>query len=346
MLVRRHPVILPVGCACRILAGEAFAHAIQLLLVDQRLHGIGALVVPIRIKAARQILHQRPGDQHVYIDEVRLRVAKVRVAQIAPAHHPHHVIGQKKLVVHALLRTLKIRGRMPHAAERTLAISRQRIEHAHLHIRHERHVHHQRIAPRAMKVVQQNPHPHATPRRLCNGAHQPLRARIRMDRVILQIQRLPRVLHQRQAAPIRRLRPRQQHEPRSTRPRLVFLLLAALRQLRQRQGGRWHNGRGDRAVNVGGEFAGGAAGEKDHTCEQQRECMANLSVDGHMRRVRLCCIGPVMVQLCWPWTVRSAVVHILPESIDQRRRKPMLPARTAGSHLLRLSCSHEVFRHC
>ena len=272
-VVRRTAVALHIAGRTRLLSvllrSKRAPHVVQLFLVDQGLHGVGALVVPVLVKTARELLHQWTGDQHIGVDEVGLRVAKIRVTQIAPTHHTHHVVGEKQLVVHALLRALKVAHRMPHAPDRGFPITGQRVEHPHLHIGHKRHPHHQRVAPRAMKVVEQNPHPHPTLRRSHDRQHQALGTGIRVNRVVLQIERLPRVLDQGQAPTVGRLRTAEQLEPRCTRARLVFLLLAALGDLQKRCVGCRFDGVGDGAVNVGGEFGGTAGQQGDGRCYQQ-----------------------------------------------------------------------------
>ncbi|MNS60118.1 hypothetical protein D3C72_930990 [compost metagenome] len=232
-----------IASACSVASLGGLLHGQQLILADQRLHRVGAFVVPVTVKAAGQILDHRPQDQHVRIQEVgAVVIVEIGVAEVAPAHHPHHVVGQKQLVVHTLLGALKIGCGIPHAAERGVAAAHQRIEHAHLDIRLERQAHHLGIAPGAMKIVEQHPHPNAPACRLDHGIEEAGRAGIGMDGVVLQIQRLLRALHQCQACAIGGLGAGQNLKTRGFGSCLVFSLLALVSERPQDGVGRGRHG--------------------------------------------------------------------------------------------------------
>ena len=150
---------------------ELSAKLQQLIFADQGLHGIGAHIVPVAVKAARQVFDHRAGCQHIDIHKVAIiRCVEIGVAQIAPAHYAHGVISHKQLVVHALLGALKVRQYAPGPPQAGAARTRQRVEHAHFHIGHKSQAHDLCIRACAVKVVQQHPHPHTTLCGFHNGA--------------------------------------------------------------------------------------------------------------------------------------------------------------------------------
>lgn len=173
----------------------------QVRLADQRLHGVGANIVPVAVEAARQILDDRAAGQDIEIDKITfIGGVKVGIAQIAPTNHGQGVVGHKQLVVHALLRALKVGQQGPGAADGGGARAGQRVEHAHLHIGHKSQAHDLRVRPRAVEVVQQHAYAHAALGRLHDGAQQSPGTLVCMDGVVLQIQRFLCVFHQRHAA--------------------------------------------------------------------------------------------------------------------------------------------------
>jgi hypothetical protein len=173
----------------------------QVRLADQRLHGVGAHIVPVAVEAARQILDDGAAGQNIEIDKIaHIGGVKVGIAQVASANHGQGVVGHEQLVVHALLGALKVGQQRPGPADGGGARAGQRIEHAHLHIGHKSQAHDLRVGPRAVEVVQQHAYAHAAPGRLHDGAQQSPGALVCMDGVVLQIQRLLCVFHQRHAA--------------------------------------------------------------------------------------------------------------------------------------------------
>ena len=59
------PACAPVrGCGVRL------AQRVQVLAVEQGLHRVGQLVVPVAVEAGRHVAHDAAGGQHVEVDEV------------------------------------------------------------------------------------------------------------------------------------------------------------------------------------------------------------------------------------------------------------------------------------
>ena len=213
-----------------------------------------------------QLLHHGPSRQHIQVHKIaRVIVAKVGVAQVAPARNAQGVVGNEQLVVHALLHPREVAHQAENAPQLRIACTRQRVEHAHFHIGHKGQPHHLRVSPGAVQIVQQHAHPHTT---LCSGHHalqQPLRAHVGMDGVVLQIQRLLRRFHKCQTAAVGRLRAAEQHESRRVaRFGCGFLLL--------------HHAGQRRAGRVGQRAAYGAINVPWQT-RAARECHANAHRD-------------------------------------------------------------------
>ncbi|MDT4843532.1 hypothetical protein FQZ97_774660 [compost metagenome] len=256
----------------------AFADALELLARDQRLHGVGALVVPVAVEAAREVLHDRAGRQHVDVDEVAGDgIAEVGVAQVAPARHAHHVVGQEQLVVHALLDARDLADGVEHAVEAGAARTRERVEQPHLDVRDEGQAEHQRVAADGVEVVQQDAHPHAALGRRAQPAHQPAGAGVGVDGVVLQVQRLLCVLDQRQPAAVGRLRAAQQQEA-GIEARLVGVAALPQQRGQRRAVGRGERGR-DGAVHLLRQLRAGA----EHQEGQQRDAAADQCVEGRRR---------------------------------------------------------------
>jgi hypothetical protein len=250
-------VVVAGGLRDEFLVGllRALAHGLQFFARDQRLHRVGALVVPVAVEAARQVLHDRAGRQHVDVDEVaRGRIAEVGVAQVAPARDAEHVVGQEQLVVHALLDARGVVDGVEQAAEGGVARAGQRVEQPHLDVRDEGQAQHQRVAPGGVEVVEQHAHAHAAFGRRAQPAHEAAGAGVGVDGVVLQVQRLLGALDQREPAAVGGLRAAQQQEAGFV-ARLVGLA-ALLHQVGQRgAGGR----RGDRGETGRSTFCGSCA---------------------------------------------------------------------------------------
>ena len=81
------------------LAARLVAQRIEFLAGYQRLHRIGALVVPVAVEAARQFLDDRAGRQHVQVHEIGcLGIAEIGVAEVAAAGHPETLSAMKSLL--------------------------------------------------------------------------------------------------------------------------------------------------------------------------------------------------------------------------------------------------------
>lgn len=182
--------------------------------------------------------------------------------------------------MHAPLRPLEIRQQRIGPPQHGTACARQRVEHAHLYARHKGQPHDLRIRTRAVEVVQQHPHPHATPRRLHHAAQQALRALVGMDGVVLQVQRLLRTLDQGQPCAVGGLGAGQEGEGGGLRPDAGWPQLlhqrAQWRALRSFQGG------GDGAIDLRGQAAGAAADHGGHQ-QDKRGPQASEEADGWKR---------------------------------------------------------------
>ncbi|MNV31449.1 hypothetical protein D3C71_1227590 [compost metagenome] len=207
------------ACDTLALHGIRVAHAlaqnVQFLPRDQRLHGVGALVVPIAVETAGEILHHRPCGQHVQVHKIAgVGIAEIGIPQVAAPGDAHGVVGDEELVVHALLHPRKVAQRAEHAPQRRAPCPGERVEHPHFDVGYKGQAHHLRIAAHAVKIVQQHPHTHAAPGCGHHTEQQALGAGVGMDGVVLQVQRFLRGIYQRQAAAVGCLWPTEQQEPR------------------------------------------------------------------------------------------------------------------------------------
>ena len=158
-------------------AARVVAHFVEFLARHQRLHRIGALVVPVGVEAARQVLHDRPGGQHVEVDEVAL------ARRCRSRRRPGCGRRSRASTLSAMKSLLCMRCWMRDASSSELK-RRPRVEPrapaSGLNIRismlgSKARRMHQRVAAGAVEVVQQDAHAHAAPRRIAHAAEQACR---------------------------------------------------------------------------------------------------------------------------------------------------------------------------
>src|SRR6185312_11008558 len=125
---------------------------------------------------------------------------EIRIADIAPADDRHVAIGDERLVMHAAVEPVRVEQELGGLGQHRRLLGGERIEQAHFDVRVgiQRIEQVDRIA--CIDVVHQQAHAHAAVRR----GQQPLRhqppGRVVVEDVVLQVQRMLRVVGQRHAA--------------------------------------------------------------------------------------------------------------------------------------------------
>ena len=235
----------------------------QLFFCNQGTDRVGARIIPVAVKAGRQLAHDRACSHDVQINEVvAVQRIKVGITQIASARNANAVVCNKQLVVHALLGTLKVGECGQRADDGGATRPRQRVEHAHLNAGHKGHAHDLCVLACAVKVIQQYAHPYPALGRLHNGVQQACRAGVGMDGVVLQVQRLRGRFHQGQAAGKCSIGPAQQHKAGAVGR--VCCCALCLHHLAQRCALRLGQRMAGRARRHGGQTATGGQQQRQH----------------------------------------------------------------------------------
>ena len=101
-----------------------------------------------------ELFSDRPDAQQINVGEVQVGLGvEVLIAQIAPAHNGHAVIGQPQLVVHAPVLTRQVE-QPPHGSRHAGAAPKlQGIEQPDLHIGVRRERRQQFVEPVAGRVI-------------------------------------------------------------------------------------------------------------------------------------------------------------------------------------------------
>ena len=92
--------------------------------------------------------------------------------------------------MHPVVQACEIGERRQVFANGALSCAAKRIEQAYLHIRERRQAAKHRVATCRVKVVHQQPHPHAAQCRVTQVAHQQAAGAIVLDQVVLDVERV------------------------------------------------------------------------------------------------------------------------------------------------------------
>ena len=190
-------VALPFGAGVR--CGNALAQRgpIQSVGVgDDALDGVGRRAGPVAVKVVRNIAHHRAPGQHIQVGKQHpLGIAKVLVANIAPAHNAGLVVGGERFVVHAPVGALKVK----HIAQHFGPAQHKGVEQAHLNLGVGVQGVQQAVHSGGAAIVKQQAHTHAPISRGEQIAQQHQPAGIGPPDVVLHIQAVCGLLDQKMA---------------------------------------------------------------------------------------------------------------------------------------------------
>ena len=195
-----------------------FARLTQLVLGkaqgDKIANRLAQCAVPVLVEAVTQLFCHRAYAEQVDIGEIQLRLGiEILVAQIAPAHDRHAVIGQPELVVHAPVLARKVE-QPPHCPGHARAAPQlQRVEQADLDIGMGRKGCQHIVQAITGRVIEQDAHPHPAICRLEQLVDQHARTQPVVDDVVLQVEAGLRVADQLRPGPERFAAVGQQAKP-------------------------------------------------------------------------------------------------------------------------------------
>ena len=170
------------------------------MLAAEGLHRVGGVAVPVLVEGLRRLLHHRADRDQVEVAEIGVAGIEIGVADIAAADDGDVAVHDERLVVHAPVEPVRIQQELGGPGEQGRFLRGERVEQPHLDVRMgiQRVEHVDR--PSGVDVVHQQAHAHAAIRR----RQQPLRhqpaSRVVVEDVVLQVERMLRVVGQRHPA--------------------------------------------------------------------------------------------------------------------------------------------------
>ena len=154
-------------------------------------HRIDLRAVPVIVEDAGELADDGTHDEYVHVDEVGRRAArKVFICDVASAHDGDRAVGDEELVVHPVIEPSEIADRRGVFAGDALSCAAKRIEQAYLDVRKRRQSAKHRVAACRVKVVHQQPHPHAAQCGVAQVAHQQAAGAIVLNQVVLDVERV------------------------------------------------------------------------------------------------------------------------------------------------------------
>src|SRR5206468_5495910 len=169
---------------------EAFSQLLAIeVAYDNGFDGVDLRTVPIVVEDPGELRNDIADDQRVHIDEVLGNTAhEILVRDVASPGDGDGVVGNEKLIVHAMIETAKFDERSSVLPCETVTPATERIEQPNLDVGERGQPSKQRVAASGVEIVDQEANPNPTQRRIAQVAHQQAAGLVVLYEIVLEVE--------------------------------------------------------------------------------------------------------------------------------------------------------------